>query len=67
MLYIFLFAQQQGYASEAVRALIHWALAQPGVSRIVAACSADNAPSVRILEKLGMRRLDGRQLVEMGT
>lgn len=49
--------RRQGYASEAVRALIHWTLAQPGVSRIVAACSADNTPSVRILEKIGMQRL----------
>jgi ribosomal-protein-alanine N-acetyltransferase len=50
--------RRQGYAFEAVQALLGWAFAQPGVSRITAECSPDNTPSIRILEKLGMRRLE---------
>jgi ribosomal-protein-alanine N-acetyltransferase len=49
--------RRQGFASEAVRALVDWALAQQGVRGIVAECSRDNAPSIRVLEKVGMQRL----------
>jgi ribosomal-protein-alanine N-acetyltransferase len=49
--------RRQGFASEAVRALVDWALAQQGVRGIVAECSAENAPSIRVLEKVGMQRL----------
>ena len=48
--------RRRGYATEAARALVAWALDQPGVGRVVAECEADNAGSIRILEKLGMRR-----------
>lgn len=48
--------QGRGYATEASRALIGWGFAQPGVRRIVANCLADNAASIRVLEKAGMRR-----------
>jgi len=50
--------RRQGYAFEAVQALVSCAFAQLGVSRITAECSPDNTPSIRILEKLGMRRLE---------
>ncbi len=46
----------QGYASEAAQAMIAWAFAQPGVRRVTAECLADNAGSIRVLEKVGMRR-----------
>ncbi len=46
-----------GYATEAAKALVEWALAQPGVRRVVAECNRDNTASVRVLEKLGMHRL----------
>jgi ribosomal-protein-alanine N-acetyltransferase len=49
--------RNQGYASEAAQALINWAFAQQGVKKIIAECSRDNAPSIRVLEKLGMKRL----------
>jgi len=49
--------RNRGYASEASQALIHWAFIQQGVKRIIAECSDDNAASIRILEKLGMKRL----------
>ncbi len=45
-----------GYASEAVTAMVVHAFDQLGVRRIVAGCFADNLASVRILEKVGMRR-----------
>ena len=46
----------QGFATEAARALVEWALAQRDVRRIIAECSPDNAASIRVLEKLGMQR-----------
>lgn len=49
--------RRMGYAFEAVQALVGWALAQRGVSAVLAECLADNAGSIRILEKLGMERL----------
>lgn len=47
--------RRQGYAGEAVRALVDWAFAQQDVKRITAECDLDNSPSIRILEKLGFR------------
>ena len=47
--------RRQGFAWEAVRALVKWGLAQQEVRRIVAECSADNGPSIRVLEKAGLR------------
>ena len=51
--------QRHGYASEAARALVAWGFTQPGIRRIVANCRADNAASIRVLEKAGLR-LTGR-------
>ena len=48
--------QGRGYATEAAQALVAWGLAQPSVRRIVANCQADNAASIRVLEKAGMRQ-----------
>ena len=48
--------RRQGYAAEAGRALIAWALAQPGVTCVTAECLYDNLPSIRVLERLGMRQ-----------
>lgn len=45
-----------GYATEAGKALVEWALQQPGVERIVAECATDNAASVRVLEKIGLKQ-----------
>ena len=49
--------RRRGYAFEAARALVDWAFTQPGVRRVVAECEADNVGSIRILERLGMRRV----------
>ena len=43
--------QRRGYATEAARALIELAFAQPGVSEIVAHAESGNAASIRVLEK----------------
>lgn len=45
-----------GYATEAVSAVLARAFDELGVHRVTAGCFADNAASVRILEKVGMRR-----------
>jgi len=45
-----------GYATEAVTAMVAHAFDRLGLRRITAGCYADNLASVRILEKIGMRR-----------
>lgn len=45
-----------GYAAEAVTAMVAYTFDQLGVRRITAGCFADNQASVRLLEKVGMRR-----------
>jgi RimJ/RimL family protein N-acetyltransferase len=45
-----------GYATEAVRAVIGLCFNDLKVRRIHAGCFADNAPSWRLMERLGMRR-----------
>lgn len=42
-------------------ALIEWAFHQPTVSRVTAECLPDNAPSIRVLEKIGMERVSESQ------
>ncbi|MBM7085151.1 GNAT family N-acetyltransferase [Micromonospora sp. WMMD734] len=46
----------RGYATEAVTAMVAHAFTRLGVRRITAGCFADNLASVRVLEKVGMRR-----------
>ncbi|MEU7961008.1 GNAT family N-acetyltransferase [Micromonospora humida] len=46
----------RGYATEAVAAMVAYAFTRLGVRRITAGCFADNLASVRVLEKVGMRR-----------
>lgn len=48
-------ADRRGYASEATRALVEWALSQPGVSRVCASIPPDNVAARRVAEKVGMR------------
>ena len=49
----------RGYATEAARALLHFGFTELRVHRIWSWCIAENTGSVRVLEKLGMRR-EGR-------
>jgi len=46
----------QGYATEAVREVLRIAFAGLGLRRVTALCFADNEPSWRLMERLGMRR-----------
>lgn len=45
--------QRRGYATELTIALVRWASAQPGVSRITAETEWENPASTRVLEKAG--------------
>ncbi|WP_438435257.1 GNAT family N-acetyltransferase [Gorillibacterium sp. sgz500922] len=45
-----------GYATEACRRIMDHAFAEGNAHRIVAMCNTENAPSWRLLERLGMRR-----------
>jgi len=45
--------QNRGYATEAVEAVVKWALKQSGVTRIEAETEPDNTASRRVLEKCG--------------
>lgn len=44
-----------GLATEALAAIVPWALAQPGVLGVVARCDPGNEPSRRALERAGFR------------
>ncbi|MBJ6359952.1 GNAT family N-acetyltransferase [Paenibacillus sp. GCM10012307] len=46
----------QGYATEAARAVMDYGFCRLHLHRIIATCQPDNIPSWRVMEKLGMRR-----------
>ena len=48
--------QGRGYAREAVSLLLRYLFGQLGKHRVTASCDSRNAPSVRVLEAVGMRR-----------
>lgn len=52
--------RNQGYAFEAVNALVNFAFTQPKLQKIIAHCPDDHAISIHILKKLGMQ-LIGRE------
>jgi len=45
-----------GYATEATSAILRFSFEELGLHRVWAECVADNTGSVRVLEKLGLRR-----------
>lgn len=51
----------RGYATEMARRLVCWALEQPGVATITAACLETNIASIRVLEKVGFRCVGRRE------
>ena len=62
--------RRQGYASEAVLALLSWAAARHGIKRFVASVSPSNDASLALVGKLGFRQMgkqwdeeDGEELV----
>lgn len=50
--------QGRGYATEAVRALVDYAFEALGADVVRAHASAENAPSIRVAEKVGMRLVE---------
>lgn len=46
----------RGYATEAIRAVIDVCFGRLGLRRVHAGCFADNEPSWRLMERIGMRR-----------
>ena len=49
-------AHGRGYATEAARAVVEWALGLPSLRRITATCDVENAASARVLSKAGLSR-----------
>jgi RimJ/RimL family protein N-acetyltransferase len=43
----------QGYATEVARAMLDWARREHGVTEFVSGVAPDNAPSLRVNDKLG--------------
>lgn len=50
-------AQGRGYATEACQALVEWAWTHPEAKRVCATVPAWNTSSIRVAEKLGMRKV----------
>jgi [ribosomal protein S5]-alanine N-acetyltransferase len=50
--------QNKGYATEAVSKIIQWAFSFENVKKVIAECLVDNYPSIRVLEKLNMKKVD---------
>jgi RimJ/RimL family protein N-acetyltransferase len=50
--------QGLGYATEAIRALVGYAFDTLGAEVVRAHASAENAPSIRVAEKIGMRLVE---------
>lgn len=48
--------QGRGYAREAVSSLLRYLFEHLGKHRVIASCDPRNAPSVKVLEALGLRR-----------
>ena len=63
--------RRQGYATETARRLMHWARDEHGVRRFISSTTPDNAPSLRVHEKLGFRPtgevVDGEIIFELAT
>ena len=46
---------RQGFMSEAISALVHYAFGTLDISRIESACLPENTPSRKVLEKCGFK------------
>jgi len=46
----------RGYMTEALRAVVRWAMDQPEIFRLWAVCDVENVASARVMEKAGMER-----------
>jgi RimJ/RimL family protein N-acetyltransferase len=56
----------RGYATEATRALIAWALDQVGVAAVRATIPPWHTPSLRVAQKAGMRQVGTARDEEVG-
>lgn len=50
-------AQNKGYATESVNAVIDWAFSFENVATVTAECQRDNLSSIKVLEKIGMKQI----------
>jgi len=61
--------RRKGYATETARALMDWAATEHGIRRFVSSTTPDNAPSLRVHDKLGFARtgqvVDGEIIFEL--
>lgn len=60
-------ARMQGYATEALGALLGWAREQPGLTCVLADTTCSDLAAQRLLERVGMHRIgqDGELLYYM--
>lgn len=58
--------QCQGYASEATRTCVEWALAQPGITCVTATTPPWHTASIRVLEKSGLVRVGTEEHETLG-
>lgn len=56
----------RGYATEAVRGMVAWVLAQPGVRAVRALAPVWNTPALRVAENVGMRPVASDEDDEVG-
>lgn len=55
---------KKGYMTETLKAICHWAIAQPGVTRIEAETTVDNVDSIKVLHNVGF--VENGQMGEEG-
>jgi ribosomal-protein-alanine N-acetyltransferase len=56
----------QGYATEAVRAMVAWAFSRPGVREVRALAPVWNTPALRVAENVGMRPVASEEDDDVG-
>jgi RimJ/RimL family protein N-acetyltransferase len=54
-------SQGQGLATEATAACVDWALAQPGILSVTASTFPWHHASLRVIARVGMRRIGSRE------
>lgn len=59
--------QRMGLATEGLQALLSWLFGQSGVDRVRATIPPDNAPSIRVAEKVGMQLVGKGQDPQAGV